>query len=260
MINRSADIKCVGAVKYAKSRLVIGASLLVAAMSAPAAFADELDRLVLVHKFSMKVDGSLTSVVLKLLPEEWTVDSTDGRVATARELRAVLKNLTMVMFGGASRCAVDGNVQYPCGFALAALDFAGLASDEFSANRSAWISTSSTTLLATTENPGSPGSLIVFDERLKSALSTARDDQPSVVGMFAPERYLGDKSQAYGKVISFRFSTVDNPIVPGTFLANSGIVMLSNDPLKRMQQEPPNKGDQFWNRRNRRPLNRSSAT
>ena len=244
MINRSADRKCVAAVKYAKSRLVIGASLLAAAMSTPVAFADELDRLVLVHKFSMKVDGSWRSLVVKLLPKEWTVDSADGRVATARELRAVLENLTMVMIGGASRCAVDGSVQYPCGFALAALDFAGLASDEFSANRSAWISTSSTTLLATTENPGSPGSLIVLDDRLRSALSTARDDQPSVVGMIAPERYLGDKSEAYGKAISFRFSTVDNPIVPATFLANSGIVMLSNDPLKRMQQKSPDKDDQ----------------
>lgn len=189
-----------------------------------ASAAPEGDAVSLFHRFTVPAKVAWGPISVELAPGNWRVGHLDGPVATEAQLRAVLARLTALEVGG--RCAgwVEGPTSYPCGFAIADLDFGGTVEQRFSAitaDQQVTIDSAQTKPMA----GRTPGPDLAAHGLISPVLDVKR-----FVALRAPLRYLGDKSRALGARMQFRFRAVTNSLVPSEFDRASGAVVLHADP------------------------------
>jgi len=112
----------------------------------------------------------------------------------------------------------SGATTYPCGLALDNADLAGLAMDDFS-SLNGWKGTESRVVRAigSSSSDGNPGGMATISPFTGGT---------TLLTFLAPAAYLGDKSVAYGQMLSFDFETRSNPAAP-TVSYLYGVAILS---------------------------------
>jgi len=185
----------------------------------------------LVSRFDLGADGTWTIVHVRLAQGSWRVGSIDGRLATDGEVRSALALRARLTIGARCVSAREGDLIYPCGFALSAPDLGGRRDTDPEGMLRGWRGTLAYTVRGRLD-AGDDATVIAFDAPDAKALRDRKGGTsglPRFIGFAAPQDFLGDGTDAFGRTLSFRFRPVAGAMSTGAFDRASGIVSLSGD-------------------------------
>lgn len=190
-------------------------------------------RLVLYARFEASPSDAWHSVSIDLTPGRWRVGSIDGPPADEPQLRAVLSDLQDLAIGG--RCLpVQRERVSTCTFTFAEFDLAGIERDVAGRMPEGWSSATGATLLAIGGVTAYPQ--IEQKRRFGRASNDIAGLEMAVVQ--APARFLGNRADAYGKALRFRFQVPRDADGRTAFDASQAVVILSSSGKVQVRVPP----------------------
>jgi len=187
----------------------------------------------LASRFDLGADADWAVITVPLARGPWRSETPQGRVATDAEVLSVLGRLTSLTIGARCTSVREGDLTYPCGFALSEPDLGGLRDTDPERMLRGWRGTLGYAVRGRFDVDGPP-TVMAFDAPDTPPPGESRDQASGssrrFIGFSAPPALLGDRSGAFGRTLSFRFRAVADSTARSDFDPASGVVLISNDP------------------------------